>query len=120
MVGHSGILSAAIKAVETVDTCLGRVVPAVLERGGVLLITADHGNCEQMEDYETGEPHTYHTTNPVPFILVAPDGSPLRNVTLHAGRLCDLTPTILDIMDLPAAPEMGCASLIDGDGSASA
>jgi 2,3-bisphosphoglycerate-independent phosphoglycerate mutase len=114
MVGHSGILSAAIRAVETVDTCLSRVVPAILEQGGVALITADHGNCEQLEDYETGEPHTYHTTNPVPFILVAPAGSPLRHVTLHKGRLCDVTPTILDIMNLAPAPEMGCNTLIDG------
>ncbi|HMA36368.1 MAG TPA: 2,3-bisphosphoglycerate-independent phosphoglycerate mutase, partial [Chloroflexia bacterium] len=92
MVGHSGILPAAIQAVETVDRCLGRVVPAVLAQGGVVLITADHGNCEQMEDYATGEPHTYHTLNPVPFLLVAPEGSPLRQVRLRPGRLCDVTP----------------------------
>jgi 2,3-bisphosphoglycerate-independent phosphoglycerate mutase len=114
MVGHSGKLSAAIKAVETVDTCLGRVVPAILAKGGVALITADHGNCEQLEDYETSEPHTYHTLNPVPFILVAPEGSPLRQVRLRPGRLCDVTPTILDIMHLHPAPEMNCGTLIVG------
>ncbi|MDQ2807630.1 MAG: 2,3-bisphosphoglycerate-independent phosphoglycerate mutase [Chloroflexota bacterium] len=112
MVGHSGILSAAIKAVETIDTCLARVVPAVLAAGGVVLITADHGNCEQLEDYATGEPHTYHTLNPVPFLLVAPADSPLRQATLRPGRLCDVTPTILDLLDLAPAPEMACGSLI--------
>jgi 2,3-bisphosphoglycerate-independent phosphoglycerate mutase len=114
MVGHSGILSAAIKAVETVDRCLARVVPAVLAQGGVVLITSDHGNCEQMEDYDTGEAHTYHTLNPVPFILVAPEGSPLRQARLRPGRLCDVTPTILDLLDLHPASEMTCGSLITG------
>lgn len=114
MVGHSGILAAAIKAVEAVDGCLGRVVPAVLAQGGVVLITADHGNCDQMEDYETGEPHTYHTLNPVPFLLVAPEGSPLRRVQLRPGRLCDVTPTILDLLRLNPAREMNCRSLIVG------
>jgi len=112
MVGHSGILAAAIQAVETIDTCLARVVPAVLAAGGVVLITADHGNCEQLEDYATGEPHTYHTLNPVPFLLVAPTDSPLRHATLRPGRLCDVTPTILDLLDLAPAPEMACGSLI--------
>jgi 2,3-bisphosphoglycerate-independent phosphoglycerate mutase len=113
MVGHSGKLAAAIRAVETVDTCLARVVPTVRDQGGLLLITADHGNCEQLIDYATGEPHTYHTLNPVPFILVAPDGSPLREAHLRPdGRLCDVTPTILDIMDLDLAPEMTCRTLI--------
>jgi 2,3-bisphosphoglycerate-independent phosphoglycerate mutase len=113
MVGHSGKLAAAIRAVETVDSCLGRVVPTVREQGGLLLITSDHGNCEQLIDYATGEPHTYHTLNPVPFILVAPDGSPLREAHLRPdGRLCDVTPTILDIMDLGLASEMTCRTLI--------
>ena len=112
MVGHSGML-AAIKAVETVDTCLGRVVPTIREAGGLALITADHGNCEQLVDYATGAPHTYHTLNPVPFILVAPDGSPLQRAHLRlGGRLCDVTPTILDLMQLPLAPEMTCRSLL--------
>ena len=70
MVGHTGILEAAIKAIETIDECLGKVVQAVKEKEGVILITADHGNSEQMIDYNTGEPHTAHTTNPVPLILV--------------------------------------------------
>ncbi len=113
MVGHSGKLAAAIQAVETVDTCLARVVPVVREQGGLLLITADHGNCEQLVDYVTGEPHTYHTLNPVPFILVAPDGSPLQEAHLRpGGRLCDVTPTILDIMRLELASEMNCRTLL--------
>ncbi|MDQ6603884.1 MAG: 2,3-bisphosphoglycerate-independent phosphoglycerate mutase [Chloroflexota bacterium] len=112
MVGHSGILSAAIRAVETVDTCLGRVVPAVLAQGGLAIITADHGNVEQLEDYATGGPHTYHTLNPVPFILVGPAGSSYRQVTLRRGRLCDVTPTILDLLELHPAREMNCGSLI--------
>ena len=70
MVGHTGSLEAAVKAIETVDECVGKVVEAVEEQNGVMLITADHGNAEQMVDYKTGEPHTAHTTNPVPLILV--------------------------------------------------
>ena len=70
MVGHTGILEAAIKAIETIDECVGKVVNVIKEKNGVLLITADHGNSEQMIDYKTGEPHTAHTTNPVPLILV--------------------------------------------------
>lgn len=112
MVGHSGILAAAIKAVETVDSCLGRVVPVVRELGGLTLITADHGNCEQMIDYATGAPHTYHTLNPVPFLVVPPAGSPLHHATLRQdGRLCDVTPTILRVMNLDPAPEMACTPL---------
>ena len=74
MVGHTGNLEAAIKAIETIDECVGKVVEAVQEKNGVLLITADHGNAEQMIDYKTGEPHTAHTTNPVPLILVGMEG----------------------------------------------
>ena len=74
MVAHSGNLEATIKACEVVDQCVGKVFKAVQEAGGALLITADHGNADLMVDPVTGEPHTYHTLNPVPFILVAPDG----------------------------------------------
>jgi 2,3-bisphosphoglycerate-independent phosphoglycerate mutase len=101
MVGHTGILSAAIEAVETVDSCLGRVVEAVTGAGGTLLITADHGNCEQMVD-ENGRPHTAHTTNPVQLIYVDPKK---RNIAVRDGILADLAPTILDLLklDKPAA-----------------
>ena len=107
MVGHTGSLEAAIKAVETVDTCLARVLDAMKEIGGVLLITADHGNAEQMIDYKTGEPHTAHTTNVVPLILVGMD-----NVSLKEGRLADLAPTMLDIMGIEKPAEMTGNSLI--------
>ena len=78
MVGHSGLLDAAVKAVETVDSCLGRLAEAVEAMGGTLVITADHGNAEMMRDPETGEPHTAHTLNPVPFIVVNPPGADRR------------------------------------------
>ena len=107
MVGHTGILEAAIKAIETIDECVGKVVDLVKEKGGVVLITADHGNSEQMIDYKTGEPHTAHTTNPVPLILVGMD-----NVTLREGKLADLAPTMLDIMGLEKPEEMTGESLI--------
>ncbi|MDQ3928080.1 MAG: 2,3-bisphosphoglycerate-independent phosphoglycerate mutase [Chloroflexota bacterium] len=113
MVGHSGRLDATIRACEAVDRCLGQVYQAIQQAGGVMLITADHGNAEQMVDPETGGPHTFHTTNPVPFILVAPDGSPLRQARLRTGgRLCDLSLTILDIMQLDAPSDMNCNTLI--------
>ena len=113
MVGHSGKIDATIKAAETVDRCVGQVVQAVQEVGGLIMVTADHGNAEQMRDPETGGPHTYHTTNPVPFILAAPEDSKWRHVELkEGGRLCDITPTVLDILDIPLAPEMTCQSLL--------
>ena len=107
MVGHTGSLEAAIKAIETVDECLGKVVEAVEKQNGVLLITADHGNAEQMIDYKTGEPHTAHTTNPVPLILVG-----MENAKLKQGRLADLAPTMLSIMGLEKPEEMTGESLI--------
>lgn len=114
MVGHSGKLDAAIKAVEAVDRCVGEVYDAVMRVGGVLLITADHGNAEQMVNPETGGPHTFHTLNPVPFILAAPDSSPLRRVQLReGGRLCDVSLTVLDVMRIEAAPDMTCHTLIE-------
>lgn len=107
MVGHTGVLEAAIKAIETIDECVGRVVEAINNQDGVLLITADHGNAEQMIDYKTGEPHTAHTTNPVPLILVG-----MENAKLREGRLADLAPTMLDIMNLEKPSEMTGESLI--------
>ena len=106
MVGHTGNLDAAIKAVEAVDSCVGRVVEAIEKVGGVLLITADHGNSEQMIDYKTGEPHTAHTTNPVPLVLVGKDAK------LKEGRLADLAPTMLDIMGIEKPQEMTGESLL--------
>ena len=106
MVGHTGNLNAAVKAVEAVDKCVGRVVEAIEEVGGVLLITADHGNSEQMIDYKTGEPHTAHTTNPVPLVLVGMDAK------LRPGRLADLAPTMLKIMGIEKPEEMTGESLI--------
>ena len=108
MVGHTGILSAAIKAVETVDTSLGRIAEAVKKQGGALLFTADHGNCELLKDPVTGGPHTAHTTNPVPLVLMGGG-----NVTLaEGGRLADLAPTLLELMELPQPKEMTGKSLI--------
>jgi 2,3-bisphosphoglycerate-independent phosphoglycerate mutase len=103
MVGHTGFLDAAVKAVETVDEMLGSNVEAVLEAGGVALITADHGNAEQMWDEQTREPHTAHTTNPVPCILV---GGDFAGGSLVPGALQDLAPTILALMGLDKPPEM--------------
>lgn len=108
MVGHTGVLEAAIKAVEAVDECIGKVVNKVLEKGGVVIITADHGNCEQMIDYETGEPHTAHTTNKVPLYLVGYGNVKLRD----DGILADIAPTILDILGLEKPSEMKGSSLI--------
>ena len=93
MVGHSGKIEPTIKAVETVDTCLGRIEPAVRAKGGALLITADHGNAEMMIDPATGGPHTAHTTNPVPFIVIAENG---KKFSLKpGGSLRDISPTVL-------------------------
>ncbi|MDF1670780.1 MAG: 2,3-bisphosphoglycerate-independent phosphoglycerate mutase [Roseovarius sp.] len=108
MVGHTGDLHAAMKACEAVDQGLGRVIEALNKVGGAMIITADHGNCEVMVDPETGGPHTAHTTNPVPVILV---GGP-EGVHLKSGALCDLAPTLLQMMDLPQPPEMTGKSLI--------
>lgn len=108
MVGHTGVLDAAVKAVETVDECVGRAVDALIEVGGQMIICADHGNSDQMIDYETGDPMTAHTTNPVPLILVNyTDGIGIKD-----GRLCDIAPTLLDMMDLPKPSEMTGESLL--------
>lgn len=107
MVGHTGSLAAAIKAVETVDTGLGRIADALQSQGGALLVTADHGNCEMMRDPETGGPHTAHTTNPVPVIAMGTSAKTLRN-----GRLADLAPTLLDMMGVSQPREMTGLSLL--------
>ncbi len=109
MVGHTGSLPAAIKAVEAVDTGLGRALAALNVAGGAMVVIADHGNCEVMVDPVTGGPHTAHTTNPVPVILVGgPAGAHLRD----GGRLSDVAPTVLELMGLPLPPEMTGQSLI--------
>ena len=109
MVGHTGVIPAAVKAVEAVDQCVGTAVEAIKKADGVLFICADHGNAEKMIDYETGEPHTAHTTNPVPFVLVNYDEA----YTLReGGRLADIAPTLLEIMGLPQPAEMTGESLL--------
>ena len=110
MVGHTGSLPATITAVETVDACVGQVVDAVLAKGGALIVTADHGNAEQMIDPETGGPHTAHTTYPVPLIVVDPD---LKDRTLRmGGRLADIAPTALDLLGVKPPAEMTGTSLV--------
>ena len=109
MVGHTGVIPAAISAVEAVDACVGSAVEAVKKVDGALFICADHGNAEKMIDYETGNPHTAHTTNPVPFILVNYDDS----YTLREGGcLADIAPTLLQILELPQPEEMTGKSLL--------
>ncbi|KUK84845.1 MAG: 2,3-bisphosphoglycerate-independent phosphoglycerate mutase, partial [Desulfofundulus kuznetsovii] len=110
MVGHTGNLEVTVKAIETVDFCLGRVIAAVLEKGGTALVTADHGNAEEMQDEEE-KPHTAHTTNPVPFILV---NEGLKNVVLRRGRLEDIAPTVLYLLGIPKPPQMTGNCLITG------
>ncbi len=108
MVGHTGSLEAAIKALEYLDGCVSKVVEVIEKNGGVLLITADHGNSEQMIDYKTGEPYTAHTTNPVPLAMIG-----RANRKLKEGRLADLAPTMLDIMGLEKPAEMTGESLLE-------
>ena len=110
MVGHTGDLNAAIMACEAVDGGLGQALAALQASGGAMLVTADHGNCELMVDPATGGPHTAHTTNPVPVILV---GGP-ADARLGNGRLADLAPTLLALMGLPQPKEMTGRSLIAG------
>ncbi|MGI9370567.1 MAG: 2,3-bisphosphoglycerate-independent phosphoglycerate mutase [Ruegeria sp.] len=108
MVGHTGFLQAAIKACEAVDQGLAKVVAALKGAGGVMIVTADHGNCEVMVDPKSGGPHTAHTLNPVPVAMVG--GPP--NAILRNGRLSDLAPTLLELMNLPTPPEMTGKSLL--------
>ena len=109
MVGHTGNENAAIKAMECLDKQLFRIVPAVLKLNGVVLITADHGNVEQMWNKEHNVPLTSHTTNPVRFIVVSNN-----DFVVHDGGLCDVAPTILKLLNIKQPPEMTGKSLIKG------
>jgi 2,3-bisphosphoglycerate-independent phosphoglycerate mutase len=109
MVGHTGSLGAAIKAVETVDECVGRLVDAVTAKGGVVIVTADHGNCERMIELSTGEAHTYHTTNPVALFVIGAGYYALK----PRGKLADIAPTVLDLLNLDQPSAMTGQSLID-------
>ncbi|WP_406670548.1 2,3-bisphosphoglycerate-independent phosphoglycerate mutase [Methanolobus sp. ZRKC4] len=108
MVGHTGIVDAAIKAIETVDQCVGKIVDAIMEKGGSAIITADHGNAEKMIDYNTGKPHTAHTSNPVRCLLVSSE----EKMTLQDGKLSDIAPTMLDILGIEKPEQMTGVSLI--------
>ncbi|HEY6131039.1 MAG TPA: 2,3-bisphosphoglycerate-independent phosphoglycerate mutase, partial [Halioglobus sp.] len=103
MVGHTGVFDAAVKAVEVLDVCLGRVERALQQAGGQALITADHGNCEQMLDYESGQRHTQHTTDLVPLVYIGPKKLGLQSA---GGILADIAPTLLGLMDVPKPAEM--------------
>ena len=109
MVGHTGVMEAVVKAIETIDDCVRQVVDAILEVDGTMFLCADHGNAEELINPETGEPWTAHTTNPVPFILInGPEGKVLR----ENGRLCDIAPTLLELLQLPQPAEMTGQSLL--------
>ena len=116
MVGHTGVLPAAVKAVETIGACLERVAAAVLEMDGEMLVTADHGNCELMLDPRTGEPHTAHTTNPVPLWWITRNA---HGRGLRDGGLADVAPTLLELLGLPVPPEMTGRSLLRAPAAAS-
>jgi len=111
MVGHTGNVEAAIKAVEAVDSCVGRVLAAVQARGGAMLITADHGNAEMMFDHDTDQAHTAHTLNLVPLVLVQAAFKG-KQMALPEGKLADIAPTILQILGLPKPTEMNGQSLL--------
>ncbi|MBE5772881.1 MAG: phosphoglycerate mutase (2,3-diphosphoglycerate-independent), partial [Clostridiales bacterium] len=110
MVGHTGVMDAAKKAVKTVDECVGKIVEAIIAKGGKCIITADHGNADQMIDYENGGAFTAHTTNPVPVIVIDPEKP--KQALKETGRLCDLCPTMLEMMNLPQPAEMTGVSLL--------
>ncbi len=109
MVGHTGVLQAAVRAVEAVDECAGRLVQAIVNKGGAALITADHGNCEIMVNEQTNDPHTYHTTQPVSFFVLCNDKVWLR----PRGILADVAPTVLDLMGIVQPLEMTGRSLVE-------
>jgi 2,3-bisphosphoglycerate-independent phosphoglycerate mutase len=113
MVGHTGNYAAAMQAVETLDACLGRIEEALHDTDGQALITADHGNCEQMQDYDSGQQHTQHTTEHVPLVYLGK-----RHLTLDAGGgiLADIAPTLLSLMAVEQPAEMSGRSLIRSDG----
>jgi 2,3-bisphosphoglycerate-independent phosphoglycerate mutase len=108
MVGHTGSLEAAVAAIEALDKCIGEVADEILKKDGIILLTADHGNAEQMIDYKTGEPHTAHTTNPVPLVLISNN----EKLNIKSGKLADLAPTILELIGLPKPEEMTGESLL--------
>src|SRR5262249_39031909 len=112
MAGHTGVIPAVVTAVETTDECLGEVVEAVARAGGVSLVTADHGNAEQMLEEDGQSPHTAHTTNPVPLIVTDEDLA-LRD----GGELSDLIPTVLDLLQIDQPPEMSGKSLVSASRS---
>src|SRR5207253_7259334 len=114
MVGHTGVLAAAVKAVEHVDICVGRVLDAIARQNGVAIVTADHGNCEQMIDPKTGGPHTAHTTYPVELIVV--DDRVKGQRLVEGGKLADVAPTALVMMGREQPKEMTGRSLIQGGG----
>lgn len=109
MVGHTGVIPAAVKAIETIDSCVGKVLDALLKTDGQMFMCADHGNSDQLIDYATGKPFTAHTTNPVPFVLV---NCHKAKGLMEDGKLCDIAPTLLDMMDIPQPKEMTGHSLL--------
>ncbi|MEI2761855.1 MAG: 2,3-bisphosphoglycerate-independent phosphoglycerate mutase [Methanothrix soehngenii] len=111
MVGHTGIFEAAVKAVEVVDGCVGEIVNRILSLGGAVLLTADHGNAEKMQDSDTGQPHTAHTTNPVPISLITSDRKSYR--LREDGILADVAPTALELMHIPQPEAMTGRTLIN-------
>lgn len=113
MVGHTGVYEAAIRAVETVDEQIGKVIDLFTGKGGTVLVTADHGNAEEMWDFINNQPHTQHTLNPVPFIVITPDNAPLQ--LRDGGSLCDIAPTMLEILKIEQPAEMTGKSLIKGE-----
>ena len=109
MVGYTGVIEAATKACKTVDECVGKIVEKCKEKGVIMVLTADHGNAEMMVDEKTGKPHTAHTTNEVPLIVINAD----KNIELKAdGALCNVAPTVLQLMGIQKPAEMDCDSLI--------
>jgi 2,3-bisphosphoglycerate-independent phosphoglycerate mutase len=113
MVGHTGVFGAAVKAVETVDQSLGLLLEAILAKGGRAIVTADHGNAEEMIDRETGGPMTAHTTNPVPVVFVTSEHDPLRRADLRTdGILSAVAPTILELLGITPPPDMDQATLV--------
>ena len=111
MVGHTGIEAAAIKAIETLDMCMAQVENALAKTGGFMVVTADHGNAEMMRDVKTNMPHTQHTTCPVPFYLVDPNGY-FKNAEISSGRLADLAPTMLSLKGIAKSDSMTGISIV--------